>query len=101
MPWKYTALVIRLLGIEGLWGNAHFFEYVDRWVSNGVWSMPDKCAPYSGKKNDFGKTYGSISRGKCVEGGGRSISKHGKYSDGGYYRSKLGDRIWTKLRAEL
>jgi len=99
MPWKYTVLVVRLLGLEGLWNKPEFFQYVERWVSQGVWSSPDKCASYSGNNDEYGKTFGPLN-GSCVEGQGRSLSKHELYADGGYYRSKLGDKVWSTVELE-
>jgi len=100
MPWKYTALVIRLLGLERLWGKPEFFQYVDRWVNEGVVSKPDQCAAYSGDNNGYGKTFGALN-GTCVKGGGRSLAKHGLYKDGGHYRSKLGDKVWSKVGGKV
>lgn len=97
MPWKYTVLVLRLLGTEDIWHKDAFFEYVDRWVNKGVWAKPDNCAPYSGRNDEYGMTFGPLN-GKCIKGSGRYLSKHGLYKDGGYYRSKLGDKVWSRVK---
>jgi len=48
MPWKYTALAVRLLNMKNIWhGDAHL-DYADRWVEYGSISQPDACAPVKG-----------------------------------------------------
>ena len=94
MPWKYTALVIRLLGLEGKWNNDHFLQYVDRWINHGAWASPDPCAPYNNSPASYGVRYGPTSSGRCIEGAGRSVDKHGSKKNNGYYGSKFGDQVW-------
>jgi hypothetical protein len=98
MPWKYTALGIRLMGMEHYWNNDAFLEYVGRWMDHGVWADPDPCAPYNGKASDYGVEYGPKKSGGCVVGGGRYLSKHGTNKGKGYYGSKFGDQMWQRYR---
>jgi hypothetical protein len=94
MPWKYTALAIRLLRLEESWSNEAFLQYVDRWVGHGAWAVPDPCAGFNEKVDEYGKKYGPKSSGRCIEGGGRFSSKHGTNKNNGYYGSKFGDQFW-------
>jgi hypothetical protein len=94
MPWKYTALAVRLLGVENKWNNNALLEYVDRWVEHGAWANPDPCAGYNGNPSDYGKMYGEKLPGRCIEGGGRFVLKHRLNRGGGHYASKFGDRLW-------
>ncbi len=94
MPWKYTALVIRLLGLEGKWNNDAFLQYVDRWVNHGAWASPDPCSPYNNSPAGYGIEYGPKSSGRCIEGAGRYVDKHGSKKNSGYYGSRFGDQVW-------
>ena len=97
-PWKYTALAVRLLGVEELWSNPDFLEYVDRWVSHGVWSSPDPCAAFNGVPSDYLSSYGARTDGMCIPGEGRYLDEHGQNADRGYYRNKLGEEMWNAFR---
>jgi hypothetical protein len=94
MPWKYTALAIRLLGLEREWNNDAFLQYVDRWVNHGAWASPDPCAPYNKNPAGYGMHYGPTASGRCIEGAGRFIDKHGSKKGGGHYGSRFGDQVW-------
>lgn len=48
-PWKGTALAVRLLDAVDVWNYAPFMEYSDRWVNYGTLSLPDPCAPATGR----------------------------------------------------
>jgi hypothetical protein len=97
-PWKYTALAIDLLGLREAWGNDAFFEYVDRWVSQGVQALPDPCAPFNGDAKAYGKAYGpALSKG-CVKGGGRYPEKHAINADTGFYDHKFGEAMWARFK---
>jgi len=91
-PWKYTALVVSLLGLKQKWNNDAFFDYVERWVKHGAWTKPDSCAKYNGIPEDMNIKFGGNN--SCILGGGRFIELHGKGKDGGYYDSKFGDKMW-------
>lgn len=95
MPWKYTVLATRLLGLEQRWGNDTFTQYVDRWVTFGTWASPDPCSGYNGNPEDYGRTYGPDTYGHCKEGKGRFVKTHGKNKDSGYYGSRFGDQFWN------
>ena len=72
-PWKGTALAAHLMPeIKALWGDPDFFEYVDRWVNFGVWSLPD---PHN-----------------------RYPNLHGTKADGGHRRSRFADAMWKAYR---
>jgi hypothetical protein len=101
MPWKYTALVIRLLGLERKWNNDAFLQYVDRWVNHGAWASPDSCAPYNKNPASYGIEYGPAPSGRCIEGTGRYIDKHGSKRDSGYYGSKFGDQVWQLYASRI
>jgi hypothetical protein len=94
MPWKYTALTVRLLGLESKWNNDTFLQYVDRWVNHGAWASPDPCAGYNGNPAGHGSQYGPTPSGRCIQGAGRFLEKHGTSKDTGYYGSKFGDQLW-------
>lgn len=95
-PWKYTALAIRLLGIQKIWKNDHFIEYVYRWVDHGAWAVPDSCAPYDGTPGNYGITFGPMSGSiDCIAGTGRFTDKNGINADGGGYSDFLGEQMWV------
>jgi hypothetical protein len=94
MPWKYTALAIRLLGIVDKWNNDTFMHYVDRWTGHGVWALPDPCAGYTGNPAGYMTNYGMKIEGRCIEGKGRHTEMHGSNRDKGHYSSKFGDQFW-------
>jgi hypothetical protein len=49
LPWKSTAAALRIMpGLVEIWNYGPFFEYVDRWVSQGAWTQPDTCTPPDG-----------------------------------------------------
>ncbi len=101
MPWKYTALAIRMLGLTQEWGHDSFLEYVDRWVNEGVIADPDPCAPYNQVPDDYGRVYGPGPRLNCITGAGRYREKHGSNIDAGHYRNTLGDQMWSYFRNDL
>lgn len=99
-PWKYTALAIRLLGIQKLWKNDNFLEYVYRWVDHGAWAIPDSCAPYDGIPDNYGKTFGPMNGSiDCIAGVGRFTDKDGLNVDGGGYSDILGEQMWDWAHA--
>ena len=45
-PVKGSALVGHLLpSVKEIWSDQNFYNYVDRFVSVGLWTQPDACAP--------------------------------------------------------
>lgn len=99
MPWKYTALAVRLLQAEAVFKYDPLLTYVDRWMSHGVWAKPDPCAPYDGNPANYGKSYGPDGKGDCIKGGGRYPAKHGTSKADGLYGSGFGDQMWSCFRS--
>jgi hypothetical protein len=88
------------------WRTSHWpvlQEYVDRWVTLGVWAKPDPCAPYDGVQANYGKTFGPDvnNPGKCIQGGGRSSQFHGANKDGGQYKSAFVAAMWNAYRGQV
>ena len=100
MPWKYTALAVRLLQEDKVWANDAFLKYVDRWVNIGVWAKPDPCASFNGSAGDYMNKYGKDKAGNCIKGLGRYTKKHGANKDKGHYRNAFGDQLWLSYRAK-
>lgn len=100
-PWKYTALAVHLLDLEEMWNNPAFLNYVDRWVSHGVWSRPDPCAASNGSPDDYLAIYGAGPDGQCLTGAGRYLEKHGQNADGGHYQNEFGDAMWNAYRDSI
>lgn len=77
-------------------------EYTDRWVTVGLWTQPDPIAPYDGKPENLGTTFGPDPRnpGKGILGAGRFPAAHGKWKDGGQYRSPYVAAMWDAYRAK-
>ena len=98
MPWKYTALAVRLLQAEKAFGHDPLLSYVDRWMNHGVWAKPDPCAPFDGTASNYGKTYGPDGKGSCIKGTGRSLPKHGTAKASGHYGNAFGDDMWSCFR---
>lgn len=102
MPWKYTALAVRLLKLEKKWDNDHFLNYVDRWVRQGAWARPDPCAPYNNNPTDYLKLYGAKKLTKeCISGTGRYMDKHGININDGHYQNDFGNQMWDSYRWKL
>lgn len=87
--YKAEVLVARLLpGGKEIWNHDALFDYIDRWVTFGVWASPDPCSlqepsPYTGS---------------CIAGSGRFTDKHGDSADEGAYRSPFADSMWDAYR---
>lgn len=101
-PWKCMRMVFKLLGpkMDSIWYNQAFVDYVDRWVNFGVHTQSDTCAPFS-EDGLYGIDYGPDGKGGCVadddpsDGIGRFPDLHHTKADGGNYRSRYIDEIWT------
>ena len=123
MSWKGSVLVASLMPeIQAAWPSSSFQDlqnYMERWVSAGVWSQPDPCAPYT-VGGVYGVDYGPdpANPGKCIldtdlVGGstyesfscqvgqpcGRYPAKHGTEVDWGQYRSAFMDAMWNAYYA--
>jgi hypothetical protein len=99
-PWKYTALAVRMLGLESTWNYPPFFQYVDRWVKQGTWTANDNCAAYTGSAADYALKFGATGvTTDCIKGSGRWPAKNGLNKDGGLYSRLLGDQMWTSWAA--
>jgi hypothetical protein len=49
MPYKANATAAYLMPeVSAMWGDAVFFDYVERWVGSGAVAQPDPCAPPRG-----------------------------------------------------
>ncbi len=97
-PWKYTSLAVMLLRGEDLWDQPEFFEYVDRYVTEGTWAQPDPCAPYDGDPDNYGVTYGpDPETDTCIQGEGRFTDRHAGMPGSGY-GSGFGDEMWEVFR---
>jgi len=75
-------------------------EYVERWVSVGQWAQPDPIAPYDGKPENYGVTYGPDPKhaGQPIPGAGRFPEAHGTHKDGGQYRSAFVAAMWDAYK---
>jgi hypothetical protein len=90
-------------------------NYAERWVTHGVWTQPDPCAPYDGNPDNYGVTFGpdpnnpgmcildpdlAYYRGpldfECQPGKecGRFPERHGTSKDAGQYRSEFVAAMW-------
>lgn len=95
-PWKYTALVIKALGLQMQWNYPPFFQYVDRYVKAGVKALPDTCAAYDGVASNYSKTYGSPTlTSDCVAGKARWPAVNATNIDAGQYGHPLGEQMWA------
>ncbi len=115
MPWKYTALAVRLIPeIKSFWDGADdaFLVYADRWVNHGAWSQPDPCAPAAqgGGANpnkpgecilDPDLTAGSTFTTFSCKAGlkcGRWPDNHGLNKNSGDRSSVYGNNMWSAYR---
>lgn len=96
-PWTYTAAVLRIMKLEGIWNNDNIFSYVKRWAAHGAITLPDECAPFNGVPSDLGKNFGPDGSGGCIKGKGRWPDLDGLNRDKGGYYSKFADQINAKL----
>lgn len=98
-PWKGQALAVQLMpALKTVFNFSELLEYVDRWVTVGLWTKPDTCAPYDGNMSHYGITFGPDGHGGCIRGSGRFPTKHGTYKDGGGYVSPMVNEMWTLYR---
>ncbi|MGZ3742880.1 MAG: hypothetical protein ACXWRE_14395 [Pseudobdellovibrionaceae bacterium] len=98
-PWKGQALAVQLMpALKAVYNFPILLEYVDRWVSVGLWTKPDTCAPYDGNMNHYGVTFGPDGRGGCIQGSGRFPALHGIDKDGGGYASAMVNEMWAAYR---
>jgi hypothetical protein len=104
-PWKGAGLALKTMpGMNRIWNNPLFLDYVERWVSQGTQFSPDPCAGMHpddrGKTSDqwkyYGVSYGPDGSGGCIKGKGRFPQNHGKCADAGYHRSPLVDSLWKQ-----
>jgi hypothetical protein len=113
MSFKGEALVGHLMPeVRAVWGHPEFFDYVDRWVTHGVLSQPDPCAPLSQGGGpdpshpgscvlDPDLTPGStMQQFSCQPGKqcGRFPEYDGLYADQGYYQSDFANAMWSAYR---
>jgi cysteine-rich repeat protein len=112
-PWKSSALAVYLMPkLQEVWTNPAFFEYVDRWVLEGVHTQPDPCAPVSqGGGPDPSSPVGCVldpdlayfnspTDFACRQGAecGRFPQKHGTLKDGGLRASSFARAMWDAYR---
>ncbi len=106
-PFKSTALILHIMPrLKTIWNPKAMLNYADRWVSMGIWTQPDSCAPIKGT---YGVDYGPLPNkpGQCIpdkdasDGIGRYPNLHGTQPDGGLRKSKFVDDMWDKYRESL
>lgn len=95
---KGQALIYRLFPTltncitVGIYTN--LFDYAERWVTNGIWAIPDPAAPYDGVPSNYGITFGPNGLGSFIPGSGRFPAQHGNYKDAGQYKSDFVASMW-------
>jgi len=95
MVWKDAAVSLFIMPeFAKLWGNDLMLTYVNRWVSYGVISLPDPCAPFDGNKTNYGVTFGPDGKGGCITGSGRFPEMNGTEANQGYYFSTFADQMY-------
>jgi len=104
-PWKGSALACHLMPeVKALWTDEHFFEYVDRYVSQGLHTRPDPCAPAESNWSNYGRTFGPDGNGGCIkdtdpsDGIGRFPHLHGENADAGGRSSRFQRAMWNAYR---
>jgi hypothetical protein len=129
-PFKGSALAFQLFPeLKKVWNNAVFFAFADRWVAKGLATQPDTCAPADGickggpnngkpctmsggcpqgacstSIANYGKTFGSNSKGGCIkdadpaDGTGRFPSKNNTGVDAGMRWTSFQKDMWIKYR---
>lgn len=70
-------------------------EYAERWVTNGVWTLPDPAAPYDGNWANYGVTFGPNGSGSYIAGSGRRTTFHAADPDAGDYASAFVSSMWS------
>ncbi len=104
-PWKGSALACHLMPeLKSLWIHDRFFEYVDRYVNEGLWTQPDPCAPADDDWSNYGVTFGPDGKGGCIkdtdpsDGVGRFPELHGTGADEGQRSSSFQGAMWDVYR---
>ena len=110
---KGSALVVRLIpALAPIWNDDLVLSYADRWVTSGVYTQPDYCAPPS-----QGGGPDTSNPGHCIpdpdleqcatypdcpcQAGkecGRFPALHGTGADSGLHGSAFADAMWTAFR---
>ena len=111
---KADSLVIHLIpGMQAVWNDDASLDYVERFVTFGVWTQPDPCAPASqgGGPNparpgecilDPDLTPGSTFTNFSCQAGkvcGRFPDQHGSMKDFQMWQSLLVEAMWPVLRS--
>ena len=98
--WAYEATLIHVLDLRTEFGHADFFEYVDRYMTLGVITLPDPLAPYAGDSDDtlanYGITWGG-DIGSEVLGAGRWPLRDGDQAGTYGYADVFGDDMYANF----
>ncbi|MFP4662361.1 MAG: Ig-like domain-containing protein [Halanaerobiales bacterium] len=106
-PFKGTALALLLMPeMRRVWNADYLFDYADRWVHFGAWTLPDPLAPVDGetaeeKDANWKKTWGYDPDNPGVgirNNKGRFPERHGSNTDTGHYGSKFYSSMWDVYR---
>ena len=105
---KGTVLALLLMPeLQKVWKPEALFDYADRWVTFGAWTLPDPYAAVDGeteveKRANEGITWGPDPNnlGEAIKDGiGRFPHLHGSNTDKGLYGSKFYSSMWEIHRA--
>lgn len=108
LPFKGTALALLLMpALREVWNPEALFDYADRWVYHGAWTLPDPLAPVDGetdseKRENWQKTWGIDPANPGVgirNNQGRFPERHGCETDRGNYGSSFYSSMWDVYRA--
>ncbi|MEX0887440.1 MAG: hypothetical protein WD009_13475 [Phycisphaeraceae bacterium] len=88
-PWKGQVLAVHLMPeLRPVWNNELMIQYVERWVTVGVWTQPDPIA----------RQVPDTFHGRGVPGDGRFPDAHATMSDAGHYGSPFQNQLWDAHR---
>jgi hypothetical protein len=104
---KGTALALLLMPeLQKVWKPDALFDYADRWVNLGAWTLPDPYAAVDGDteaetRDNKGITWGPDPNnpGEAIKGGnGRFPQLHGSNTDRGNWGSEFYSSMWKAHR---
>lgn len=103
------ALALELVPeLRAIWNLDAIIDYVERWETQGVFTQPDTCAPYTDvvpgpwPHPDYGITFGPDGSGGCIQdtnltdGTGRFPDAHGAFAGGGSYGNSYVNEMYQE-----
>ncbi len=98
-----AAIALRFIEGQSIFNHEPFFEYTDRWMDFGAWTVPDPCAPPHPTLGMavYGQAFGpdGSEDGDCIRGAGRGYEdRHGTMAGRGDWDHPFLGEMFTEYR---